>query len=276
MAIVYKATNIINNKKYIGITKRTLTDRKREHEYSAKTEKKISLFHKALLKYGSNNFNWEVIEECEDDNMEDREKFFIEHFNSYAINKNGYNLTKGGLYNFGASGEYHYLNMMSIEEKEKWIEKNMTGENNGMFNNGKIVSGENHFSKLLTEEERKIWLNNISGDNNYQKKLTKKELKEKCWINKLTKEEKNEYANKFLKGENNPFYKNTKKYIITFPNGNEYIIKIMEFCKKYTEIKLHSAGLYSVARNIYPEYKKFKCRLYNIETDIDIKEWKYK
>lgn len=183
MAIVYKVTNMINNKIYIGITKRTLTDRKREHEYSSKTEKKLSLFHKAILKYGIENFHWEIIEECENIDMEIREKYFIEHFNSYAINKNGYNLTKGGLYNFGSSGEYHYLNMMSKKEKEEWLLKNRIGENNGMFNNGEIVSGDNHFSKLLTENQKKLWLSNISGDNNYQKKLSKKELSEKCWTN---------------------------------------------------------------------------------------------
>lgn len=91
-------------------------------------------------------------------------------------------------------------------------------------------------------------------------------------LDKLNKKQKDDYINKFLKGTNNPFYKNTKKYVITFPDGKEYIIKIMEFCKNYKEIKLHSAGLYNASRNM-KTYKKFRCRIYNPEIDKNINKW---
>ena len=60
--IIYKATNCINGKAYIGQTK-NLDQRIQEHCYNAKYAKYA--FHKALKKYGFENFKWEVLADCE-------------------------------------------------------------------------------------------------------------------------------------------------------------------------------------------------------------------
>lgn len=56
-------TNMINNKIYIGQTMRTLIARKNDHILQAKKYKK-TYFHKALIKYGAENFEWYELQKC--------------------------------------------------------------------------------------------------------------------------------------------------------------------------------------------------------------------
>jgi group I intron endonuclease len=90
--IIYKATNKVNGKVYIGKTKYTLDHRKSEHIRKAKNGK--LLFHKALRKYGEVNFDWNVIYQC--DNFEELNKAEIKFITEYNSNEVGYNLTTGG------------------------------------------------------------------------------------------------------------------------------------------------------------------------------------
>jgi hypothetical protein len=61
--IIYKATNLINNKFYIGKTIQTFEKRKTQHIYVANLNNKrdASYFHRALKKYGKENFKWEIV-----------------------------------------------------------------------------------------------------------------------------------------------------------------------------------------------------------------------
>lgn len=97
MGYIYKITNQINNKVYIGQTKKTVDYRFKEHYYQAKTEQSgkrpITYFHAAINKYGFENFNVETLEQCDDDQLNEREKYWITFYDSY---NNGYNMTKGG------------------------------------------------------------------------------------------------------------------------------------------------------------------------------------
>jgi group I intron endonuclease len=94
VGFIYKATNNINKKVYIGKTTRTLKDRKKEHISHAKSEDYY--FHNALRKYGAENFTWEIIEEVELDKINERECYWIEYYKSYKDKSKGYNLTPGG------------------------------------------------------------------------------------------------------------------------------------------------------------------------------------
>jgi len=60
MPIVYKATNTVNGKFYIGVTKKSLRQRELEH-YSAAKNGSVLLFHRAIRKYGRNKFFFETI-----------------------------------------------------------------------------------------------------------------------------------------------------------------------------------------------------------------------
>ena len=46
-----------------------------------------------MHKYGLNHFNIELIEECSNDKLNEREKYWINYFNSF---NEGYNATRGG------------------------------------------------------------------------------------------------------------------------------------------------------------------------------------
>lgn len=89
---IYKATDKINGKIYIGKTS-NFKERKWQHERCY--EKEDCKFHRALQKHGKENFDWEIIDEALGlENAYELEKKYIKEYNSYG--KNGYNMTKGG------------------------------------------------------------------------------------------------------------------------------------------------------------------------------------
>jgi group I intron endonuclease len=87
--IIYKITNKVNNKVYIGQTRYTLEFRWRQHQH----KKDNTYFHNAIRKYGVDNFSIEILEECDVKDLNSREMFYIAKYDSF---KNGYNLTIGG------------------------------------------------------------------------------------------------------------------------------------------------------------------------------------
>lgn len=91
---IYKITNTINSKSYIGQTIQNVKERFYQH-CATKCSKAVSnmAIHRAINKYGKSNFTVEVIEEIDSANLNDRERYWIKYYNSY---NNGYNSTKGG------------------------------------------------------------------------------------------------------------------------------------------------------------------------------------
>lgn len=100
MGFIYKITNSVNSKVYIGQTRRTIKERWKEHLYDAFSTKHPSsfYFHRALRKYGKEAFSVEEIEECSNDDLDTREKYWILYYHS---NKDGYNIDLGGKGNKG-------------------------------------------------------------------------------------------------------------------------------------------------------------------------------
>lgn len=95
---IYKITNLINNKVYIGqsieISKRwkahiSYANNKLSKEYNTS-------IHNAIRKYGENNFKFEIIENCRKEDLDNKEKYWIKFYDSINRNK-GYNLTTGGM-----------------------------------------------------------------------------------------------------------------------------------------------------------------------------------
>ena len=97
--IIYKATNKLNGKVYVGQTTFKLEDRIKEHIKSAKRRERKYYFHKAIRKYGEDNFIWEVIAEC--NSKEELNKTEIEMIRKYNAFGTGYNLSIGGEGNSG-------------------------------------------------------------------------------------------------------------------------------------------------------------------------------
>lgn len=89
MGFIYKITNLINQKVYIGQTSRTIDIRWQQHLYSSKDGE--SLLYRAMRKYGIENFSIEQVEETS--LLNEREIFWINYYNSF---EKGYNMTLGG------------------------------------------------------------------------------------------------------------------------------------------------------------------------------------
>jgi len=107
--IVYKITNNVNGKSYIGATKRSLDERWNEHLAAAKKNKDKIKFYYAISKYGQCSWIKEVLYITDNrKDMFDQEREFIKKFSTI---KNGYNTSVGG------EGGSHYFDTLSDDEK---------------------------------------------------------------------------------------------------------------------------------------------------------------
>ena len=94
MSYIYKITNKINGKIYIGKTNCTVEERWESHKRdSVKETLEKRPLYSAIRKYGIKNFLVETIEECSLEDSSNREQYWIEFYGSF---KYGYNATIGG------------------------------------------------------------------------------------------------------------------------------------------------------------------------------------
>lgn len=112
---IYMFENKVNNKKYIGQS-RSIETRKKAHyncslniSYNGYETK----FYRALRKYGYNNFEFSILELCSIEELNDRERYFIEFYDSF---KNGYNSSIGGEVVANGYGEDHHQAVLTEKE----------------------------------------------------------------------------------------------------------------------------------------------------------------
>lgn len=98
MGFIYKIINDVNNKIYIGQTINDIQYRFRNHINQAMREPNCK-FHYAIKEIGAQHFTTILIEECPNELLNEREKYWIKYYNSV---ENGYNTTWGG------STGFHY------------------------------------------------------------------------------------------------------------------------------------------------------------------------
>lgn len=111
MAYIYKIINDINDKVYIGKTTLTPQERLNHHFRDAKKERsKNRPLYNAINKQGEEHFFVEEVEECDWAELNQKERQYIQYYNSY---NNGYNATLGG------EGSFLYDYDLI---KEKWDE----------------------------------------------------------------------------------------------------------------------------------------------------------
>lgn len=101
---IYIITNDINDKIYIGQTRRTIELRWKEHQNSTKYEHDNSILYRAMNKYGIKHFSISLLKQYSHSSekslqeiLNNEEIKYIQKYNSLI--PNGYNLSKGGTYN---------------------------------------------------------------------------------------------------------------------------------------------------------------------------------
>ena len=119
---IYRATNLVNNKVYIGFTA-NWPQRINGHNYDRRYGNADNkAFYNAIKKYGWDNFVWDPIYQSqnEEHTLKVMEPYFINEYRSWVgfEDSNGYNITKGGE---GASG---YKRTPELIESHR---KQMTG-----------------------------------------------------------------------------------------------------------------------------------------------------
>lgn len=209
IGIIYCFHCIPSGKKYIGMTEKILDHRVNQHINNVKRNyKTCRKFYNAIRKYGINNFIIGIIEECDCKVLNEKEKYYIEKFDTY---KNGLNSTLGGE---GTSGWKH-----TKETKEKIKEKRR-----------KQVLTEEHKQKLRGKKHTEEWKENhikrMTGRIVSQE--TRKKLSEKLKGRKgkeITTEQRKKQSEK-LKGipkkkEHAEKIKNSKQNIRWWTNGTQ-------------------------------------------------------
>lgn len=130
--IIYKATNKINGKVYIGKTIYSLNKRMSVHVCS-----KVGYFSHALRKYGLQSFDISIIDAAQSEEiLNEKEIYWIKTFNCRA--PNGYNLTDGGE---GTSGR-----IVSEETKKRMVA--------GMTAEGRVRMGAASRNRIYTHKMR--------------------------------------------------------------------------------------------------------------------------
>jgi group I intron endonuclease len=178
MHYLYRITDIVNNKIYIGQSNKK-TERWRQHKYFARQDEPIQYIHRAMKKYGVDNFIYEVIATCK--TQEDADCLEIELIKQYdSQNKEcGYNVARGGdhAWNAGLPKDQQpmYGKLHSEESKRKISESNMGKEMPPHTDEWK-----ENMSKIMTDRKI-IWVDKIvktriANDSYHHSDETKKKM----------------------------------------------------------------------------------------------------
>lgn len=93
MAWIYKIEDDIDHKVYIGQTIHKVEVRFHQHLKNSENAKDNTRLHSAMRNLGKDHFFCEVIEECKETELDEREKYWIKYYDSLT---SGYNMTSGG------------------------------------------------------------------------------------------------------------------------------------------------------------------------------------
>jgi group I intron endonuclease len=148
---IYKVTNLINGKVYIGFTS-NFPARKRLHKHNSLKNKNY-VFHNAIRKYGWNNFDWQIIYQSKDKNyiLAEMEQYFINEFSS--LHPIGYNMKTGG-----SGGNLSESARLKISQKRKGIKfSDKHIEKLRESHRGKIMD-DSHKSKISESLKRTLKL----------------------------------------------------------------------------------------------------------------------
>lgn len=149
---IYGIKNKVNNNIYIGKTGMNFGDRWDSHRSLLRGNKHFNQYlQRAWNKYGEENFEFIVIEDCSVDELNDKERYYIQLYREQNLS---YNLADGGE-GGGFLGKH-----LSEETKRKIGDKNkinMTGRILSDETKAKMSISQKERYEQWTEEERIAW-----------------------------------------------------------------------------------------------------------------------
>jgi group I intron endonuclease len=169
--IIYKSTNTITGKVYIGQTTHTLEKRIKSHIKESKIESNRP-FMLSINKYGSDNFTFEVIDSASNlDELNKKEIYWIDFYNS--VSPNGYNVTGGGQgKKMKTTKELSRIISEGLKNSEKWQKTKNSEEYKLKMK--KYFIGSNKDKKFSQEHKEKIWEKNKERVLLFNKSTSKK------------------------------------------------------------------------------------------------------
>jgi len=192
---IYKITNIITNKSYIG-SSINITSRWYHH----KTALKFNKHHSKKLQrsyniHGKDNFKYEIIEECDKNNLLIKEQYYIDLFDGY---KNGYNSVPKAENNFGmkhsdetkeiirekSKGNKNMLGKKHTDETKEKIKLKLKGKS--LSEDTKKKMSESGKGKIISDETK------LKLHNAHLGKVLSNEHKHKLSLAKLGKKQSSE------------------------------------------------------------------------------------
>lgn len=182
---IYKYTNKNNGKVYIGRS----TDIMKRRWGHLHAPSPYSYFDQTLQALGEENFDFEIIEECKAQDLQEREKYWIKYFGSCALDDEdkGYNLTRGGeeykseenpwakltqkevseiieklkntkmsIQEIAREYEVHYNTISNINRCKTWTWLHMYKNNIREETQGSLFKGELGTNKITEKEAKRI------------------------------------------------------------------------------------------------------------------------
>lgn len=161
---IYRFYNLTNGKSYVGQS-RDLQHRYNEHlNLLRRGVDGCSILNKAWQKYGEDSFGYEILCYCSEDELDEKEKMFIETYNALS---DGYNCTEGG----GGISGYHHTSEARKKIGDAFRGKTLSEEHKKKCSEcqkGKKLTPEHKkaLSDAWTEERKKRFSETRSGSNN--------------------------------------------------------------------------------------------------------------
>jgi hypothetical protein len=144
---VYKFTNTINGKVYIGKTKNNPNGRKEDHFRNAFIHNGQTVFYQGLRKYGKEVFLFEIINQKAKDieELNDLERFYIKEYDCCFLDgvEKGYNMTRGG------DGIDSDLAKIIAQQRLKDGKNPFAGEAGSKRAKDRVLAGTNPFAGAL-------------------------------------------------------------------------------------------------------------------------------
>lgn len=196
--LIYKATNKINDKSYIGQTVFSLKERKGKHVNETLNKKDNIYFHNAMRKYGFSSFTWKTLH-ANITNVEDLNKLEIFYIGYYNTFENGYNLTEGG------GGSVGYVHSKEIKKKMSEGRKGMKYSDEAKKRLSESRKGKRSpmYGKKHSEESKRKMSESMKGENH---PMYGKRGKDNPNYGRILSEGIRKKMSESTKGEKHPMY----------------------------------------------------------------------